>query len=141
MSVMSEDKSEDTTDAEVEVEADTHIEAKTKAEAQTRADAQTAAKPEPKAEDVLARPLRAGDEDKTFGEVTLDDARAMAADLKAKVGWGPTAKVATIARGWDELGRVMNQREVATVAELDGETVIEFARKVWVLPPYDQMLF
>jgi len=138
---MSEDKSEDTTEAEVQ--PDTHIEAKTKAEAQTRADAQTAAKakPEPKAEDLLARPLRAGDEDKTFGEVTLDDARAMAADLKAKVGWGPTAKVATIARGWDELGRVMNQREVATVAELDGETVIEFAKKVWVLPPYDQMLF
>ena len=56
-----------------------------------------------------------------FGELTLDDARARADELKAATGWGPTARVATVALAWRELATAMERSGAATVADLDGD--------------------
>ena len=38
-----------------------------------------------------------------FGELTAKDARARADELRAAIGWGPTARVAPVAMAWREL--------------------------------------
>jgi len=70
-----------------------------------------------------------------FGEVTREDAQFRGAELKATVGWGPTAKVAPIARAWRELSMELQSAGVDTVGELPRETVLAFAPKLWVVPP------
>jgi hypothetical protein len=75
-----------------------------------------------------------------FGEVTRDDAEFRGAELKATVGWGPTAKVAPIARAWRELSMELQSAGVKTVAELPPETVVAFAPKLWVVPPRGSLL-
>ena len=44
-----------------------------------------------------------------FGELTLDDARARADELRAAIGWGPTARVAPVALAWRELAMAMER--------------------------------
>jgi hypothetical protein len=75
-----------------------------------------------------------------FGEVTAQDAEFRGAELKATVGWGPTAKVAPIARAWRELSMELKSAGVETVGELPGETVVAFAPKLWVVPPRGSLL-
>jgi len=89
---------------------------------------------------VLARPVHAEGGDKPFGEFTVAEVRARADELSAAVGWGPTARVAGVARGWSELARVMTGAGAARVAELDGDTAVAFARKLWVVPPGGSLL-
>jgi hypothetical protein len=89
-------------------------------------------------EDVLRQPVFAGEDYKEFGAFTLGDVRGRAEELKAATGWGPTARVGAVARGWSELTRAMESAGVQTVAELaavDPEHVAELARRVWVTPP------
>jgi hypothetical protein len=89
-------------------------------------------------EDFLQRPVYAGDDYKEFGAFTLEDVRGRADELTAATGWGPTARVGAIARGWSELSRAMEAAGVRTVAELaalDAARVAELARRVWVTPP------
>lgn len=89
-------------------------------------------------EDVLREPVYAGEDYKEFGAFTLADVRGRADELSAATGWGPTARVGAIARGWAELGRAMEAagaRTVADLAALDAAGVAEFARRVWVTPP------
>jgi hypothetical protein len=50
-------------------------------------------------------------------------------------GWGPTARVGSFARAWDELARTMEERDAATVAELDAAELQELAPRLWVIPP------
>jgi hypothetical protein len=90
--------------------------------------------------DHLARPVFAGVGYKAFGEFTLADVEARAAELAAATGWGPTARVASVARAWAELGRVMKDAAAATVAELDQVASAEFARRLWVVPPGGSLL-
>ncbi|HEY5318747.1 MAG TPA: hypothetical protein VIJ20_12235 [Solirubrobacteraceae bacterium] len=75
-----------------------------------------------------------------FGELTRDDAQFRGAELKATVGWGPTAKVAPIAMAWRELSMEIQSAGVATVAELPRETVLAYAPKLWVVPPRGSLL-
>jgi hypothetical protein len=75
-----------------------------------------------------------------FGELTRDDAQFRGAELKAAVGWGPTAKVAPIARAWKELSMELQSAGVNTVAELPREKVLAFAPKCWVVPPRGSLL-
>jgi hypothetical protein len=70
-----------------------------------------------------------------FGELTRDDVRARADELRAATGWGPTARVATVALAWRELHRDMEQAGVATVNDLDDGTVIEMAPRLWITLP------
>jgi hypothetical protein len=87
------------------------------------------------ARDPLLQLVSAGDHDKPFGEFTLSDVEARARELTAATGWGPTARVASVARAWSELGRALAQAGAGTVAELDPAAVAELAPRLWVVPP------
>ena len=83
----------------------------------------------------LAQPVFAGSGYKAFGEFTVAEVATRAAELSAAAGWGPTARVGAVARGWSELGRAMRAADAARVDELDHAVAEEFARKLWVVPP------
>jgi hypothetical protein len=85
-------------------------------------------------EDTLARPVHVGGVDKHFGEVTLDDARARATELKDVAGWGMN-RVLPVARAWRELVSLMEKAGFQTVSELDPQTLDTMAKKLWVIPP------
>jgi hypothetical protein len=70
-----------------------------------------------------------------FAELTPDDARSRADELRAAVGWGPTARVAPVAQAWRELSMAMDRAGAATVAELDADVLIRLAPKLWVTLP------
>lgn len=72
---------------------------------------------------------------KPFGEFTLEEVRARAAELQRAAGWGPTAKVGAVARAWGELAQAMAAAGAATVAELGSERASELAGRLWVVPP------
>lgn len=92
-------------------------------------------------DDPLARPVhRDGGGSVPFGEFTVAEVRARAAELQAVVGFGPTARVAGVARAWAELARTMEAAGVARVCELGPERGAEFARKLWVVPPRGSLL-
>jgi len=95
-------------------------------------------------DDQLAKALTATvfirGENRPFGDLTRADAQFRGAELKATVGWGPTAKVAPIARGWRELSMEIEKAGVDTVGELPPETVLAFAPKLWVVPPRGSLL-
>jgi hypothetical protein len=92
------------------------------------------------ADDVLARPVHAAGADRRFGELTLGDVRAHAAELGSAVGWGPTARVATVARAWRELADAMSSYGAATVADLGAERAADWAERLWVVPPGGALL-
>ena len=70
------------------------------------------------ADSPLSRPVYAGDAYKPFGDFTLADVQAKAAELTAATGWGPTARVGAVARGWSELARAMTAAGAEHVSEL-----------------------
>ena len=86
------------------------------------------------AEDPLPRPIHIGGVNKTFGEVTLADARTQASELKGVAGWG-MSRVMPVARAWADLVRIMEQKQVDRVDELDEESVMAMARKLWIISP------
>ena len=92
------------------------------------------------AEDPLQRPVYASDGYKPFAEFTLGDVQARASELKAATGWGPTARVGGVARGWSELARVMTGSGAQRVGELDRDAAEDFARRLWVIPPGGSLL-
>jgi hypothetical protein len=98
------------------------------------------ASPTPDPAAVLAEPVFAGGRSKPFAELTAAEARARADELKAATGWGPTAKVASVARAWSELARLMEDTGAATVADLDQDAVTERAQKLWIVPPGGSLL-
>ncbi len=86
------------------------------------------------AEDPLPRPIHIGGVNKTFGEVTLEDARAQATELKGVAGWG-MSRVLPVARAWQDMVRVMEESQAGQVDQLDAATIDSMARKLWILPP------
>jgi hypothetical protein len=82
----------------------------------------------------------AGEGYKPFGEFTLRDVEARAAELAQVTGWGPTARVGAVARAWSELARAMTDAGAATVAELGAQAAAEFAGRLWVTPPRGSLL-
>lgn len=89
---------------------------------------------------VLDEPVFAGGRTKPFGEVTAEEVRARAAELRSATGWGPTAKVAAVAMAWGELARLMDDARAQTVADLDPHAVEERAQRLWVVPPGGSLL-
>jgi hypothetical protein len=79
-------------------------------------------------------------ENRPFGTLTVADARARADELKAAVGFGPTARIAPVAMAWRELTVAMERAGARTVADLPGEVVAELAPKLWVVPPGGSLL-
>jgi hypothetical protein len=88
----------------------------------------------------LETPIHAGGETKPFRELTIDDVQDRASELREAVGWGPTARVASVARAWEQLGQHMAAVEAQSVADLDRETVAEHLEELWVVPPGGSLL-
>jgi hypothetical protein len=91
-------------------------------------------------EEILGQTVFVRGANRPFGELTVDDARARADELRAAVGWGPTARVAPVARAWRELTMALEQAGVVTVRELDAQVVNELAPRLWVVPPGGSLL-
>ena len=90
--------------------------------------------------DALRRPVATAGGERPFGELSLADVSARAEELRAASGWGPTARVAPVARAWAELARTMSESGAATVADLGAQTAGAFARRLWVVPPAGSLL-
>jgi hypothetical protein len=91
--------------------------------------------PEPQVDQILATTIYVDGANRPFGELTLDQVRARADELKAATGWGPTARVAPVARAWRELSMALEKAGLGTVGELDQEALLELAPQLWVVPP------
>jgi hypothetical protein len=70
-----------------------------------------------------------------FGELSLDNVRARADELRAATGWGPMARVAPVARAWRELSLEMERAGATNVAELDHGRLAGLAPQLWVVLP------
>ena len=86
-------------------------------------------------EQILQRLVYIRGANRAFGELTLEDARVRADELREAVGWGPTVRVAAVARAWRELAMVMESAGAATVADLDADVAVELAPRLWVVLP------
>ena len=86
-------------------------------------------------EQILDQQIYIGWANRSFGEVTLEDARARADELRAATGFGPTARVAPVARAWRELALELERAGAATVSELDTAVLTALAPKLWVVMP------
>ena len=75
-----------------------------------------------------------------FGELTLEDVRARADELRSVVGFGPTVRVAPVARAWRELSIAMERAGAGAVREVDPEIVLRLAPQMWVVPPGGTLL-
>jgi hypothetical protein len=87
---------------------------------------------EPEVQEILGTPIFVRGQNRPLRELTQDDVRDRAAELRSTVGWGPTARVAPIARAWAQLAMVMERGSTRTVAELPQETVLEVGRQLWI---------
>lgn len=75
-----------------------------------------------------------------FGELTPAQVRARADELRGVIGWGPTARVATVARAWRELAMALERERAERVSELDAALLEELAPQLWVVPPGGSLL-
>ena len=82
----------------------------------------------------------AGGRSKPFAELTADEVQARAAELKAATGWGPTAKVGSVAMAWAELARLMEHVGRRDRGRSEPDAVAERAEKLWVVPPGGSLL-
>jgi hypothetical protein len=76
-----------------------------------------------------------GESYRPFGELTEEDAKGRAAELKSLMGFGPTMRVRPVAMAWVELAKLMEEREARTVADLDETTIADYALKLWIVQP------
>ncbi|HEY2652535.1 MAG TPA: hypothetical protein VGI50_11465 [Solirubrobacteraceae bacterium] len=86
-------------------------------------------------EDILAQPVFVEGANVPFGELTQDQVRARAQELRLTTGWGPTARVAPVARAWAELGRAMQEGGAQTVGQLPADVLEPLAPQLWVVMP------
>jgi hypothetical protein len=70
-----------------------------------------------------------------FGELTRQDVRDRADELRAAVGWGPTARVAPVAQAWRELAIEMEREDAGSVAGLPHDIVVKLAPRLWIVAP------
>lgn len=84
---------------------------------------------------LLATSVHVAGANKPFGELTLDEVAARAAELRAAVGFGPTARIAPVAHAWADLARRMRETGAVTVADLDEAVVTRLAEPLWIRMP------
>lgn len=84
---------------------------------------------------ILATPVFIRGANRAFGELTLEDVRGRADELRAATGWGPTARVAPVARAWRELSLEMERGGAVRVAELEADRLAALAPALWVVLP------
>ena len=85
--------------------------------------------------EILQQKVYIGGANRPFGSLTADDVRAHAGELRAAVGWGPTARVAPVAQAWRELSMALDRAGAATVSDLEPSLVVELAPRLWVTLP------
>ncbi len=84
---------------------------------------------------LLAQTVFIQGSNRPFGELTLEQVRERADELRAATGWGPTARVAPVARAWRELSMAMEQESVERVANLDAPILERLGPQLWVKLP------
>ena len=84
---------------------------------------------------ILEQPVFVRGANRQFGELTREDASSRADELSAAVGFGPTARVAPVARAWRELSITMDRAGASTVADLEPAALVELAPRLWVTLP------
>jgi hypothetical protein len=89
----------------------------------------------PQLREALAKPVYCGETYIPFGELGVTEARQLEAELGSVGSWGPMSKVGSVARSWRELAEAIEHAEVETVAGLDPEQALDFAKRLWILPP------
>ena len=87
------------------------------------------------AADLVNRQVFIRGANRPFGELTREDVRQRAEELRSVTGWGPTARVAPVARAWRELHLEMERQGAQAVAEVDGEVLARLAPQLWVVLP------
>ena len=90
--------------------------------------------------EALAAPVAIDGATRPFGSLTCQQVAARAAELADAVGFGPTVRVAPVARAWRELQMALDRSGTATVAGLDPEMILDLAPRLWVLPPGGTLL-
>ena len=85
--------------------------------------------------EVLRREVYVGDAYKSFGEVTADDARALAERFTGLTGGGLESRVAPVGRAWRDLARLMSESGASRVADLGAKRAAELAEGLRVVPP------
>ena len=89
---------------------------------------------------ILSQTVFIRDANVAFGELTADDARARADELRAAVGWGPTVRIAPVAMAWRELAMIMERTAAPSVRDLASDVLIQFAPRLWIVPPGGSLL-
>jgi hypothetical protein len=85
--------------------------------------------------DLLGQTVYVDGANRPFGELTIDQVRARADELKSVGGWGPMARVAPVAMAWRELTIAMERSGAATVAVLPADQLDAIGPKLWVKLP------
>ena len=88
----------------------------------------------------LAAPVHIGATERRFGELTVAEVEAQAAELRGVGGWGPLQRVVPVARAWAELAGAMREAKAESVAELAPDAVLAYAERTWVLPPAEGLI-
>ena len=99
-----------------------------------------AAAPVPDVSDILERTVSITGKMVLVRRGHAEIAKTQAAELNALVGWGPMAKVGTIARAWGELAKNIEGREAETVADLEPGMIKKAAEDLWIVPPERGMI-
>ncbi len=89
----------------------------------------------PPLEEVLAQPVFVEGSNLPFGELSQDQVQARAQELRLTTGWGPTARVAPVARAWLELEQAMRATGAASVRGLPEELLGPLVPRLWVVLP------
>ena len=87
------------------------------------------------AEELLRQQVFVRGANRPLADLTLDDVRARADELRAAVGFGPTARVAPVAQAWRQLAMAMERTGAASVAEVDAQALAEVAPRLWIAMP------
>lgn len=85
--------------------------------------------------EILVTPVFVRGANRRFGELTDEDVRARADELREATGWGPMARVAPVARAWRELSLEMRASGVTVVSELDPAELARIAPALWIVLP------
>jgi hypothetical protein len=89
---------------------------------------------------ILAERVFAGGRSKPFAELTRAEVEARAQELRDVSGWGPTARVGSVAREWGALARSMAEQGAESVGEVEPEELVARAEKLWIVPPGGSLL-
>jgi hypothetical protein len=90
---------------------------------------------------VLAERVACADGYKPFGEMTLADVEARAAELQAAAEVAAMAsRVAPVASAWRGLAEEMNRDGAEVVSQLDRARVVERVERLRIVPPGGSLL-